>query len=724
MLGLPSVCAAKQVDVLVVYSQFRFLPANLQVDAGLIRPEDLLPASQVRFFTEFLDYPFFEGDAHEQQMAKYLQEKYAGKPPAVLIAGGYTALKFALRYRDKMFPGVPVIHVGVDKDFLKNLAPMPPDVVGLPLELDIDGTLELALQLQPNARRLVVVTGTTPWAAERRADIGKALAQIKTPVPVEFWTGLATNDLLARLRTLTTRDVVFTPGYYRDGAGTKFTPSDAVRLMAKESPAPIYIMYSGQLGTGVMGGRMGTFTDAGKATRLLVEDVIAGKPLAMGTYPTVPARPQLDWRQLQRFGIPDDRLPPDTVLHYRTPTFWEVYKSQTLTAAFIILAQGSLIIALLFERRRRRRTAEALMNSRERTRVIAQSARVGLIDWRLDPEETGSKHLTAANEELMGDQPESFANVLDSVHPSDREKLSEATRHTIDTGEELNLEFRIVDNDGAERWNAVRANLAHEGKHRITGVRMDVSDRKKVELQATEDRAALSHLTRVSTMGQLSAAIAHQLNQPLTSILGNAETGRKMLNRVEPPIAELKEVLDDIVEENGRAADIIRNLTSLYRRGPSDRATFELNELVLDTLELLRSDLISRSAITRVELAPDLPAIEGTRLQLQQVLLNLITNGVDAMSKTPVGKRVLVIKTSMSDGHVEFCVSDRGTGIAPDALVRLFDPFWTTKGHGVGVGLTISRAIVEAHGGSVTATNNPQGGATFRVCLPIPQPTH
>ena len=225
-------------------------------------------------------------------------------------------------------------------------------------------------------------------------------------------------------------------------------------------------------------------------------------------------------------------------------------------------------------------------------------------------------------------------------------------------------------------------------------------------------------MTRVSLLGQLSASIAHQLNQPLASILGNAEAAQKMLEREPVDLPELREICADIVTEDHRAAQVIRRLGVLFKRGEPLFEPLDVNDLVRDTIEFTRSMLTSRHVTLRTQLAPALPPIAGDRVQLQQLLLNLIVNAADAMDGLTEAGRVLTISTALRAGAVSLCVADRGPGVAAEALGKLFEPFWSTKAGGMGMGLAICRSIAEAHRGSLTVTNAPEGGAVFCALLP------
>jgi len=220
-------------------------------------------------------------------------------------------------------------------------------------------------------------------------------------------------------------------------------------------------------------------------------------------------------------------------------------------------------------------------------------------------------------------------------------------------------------------------------------------------------------------LGQLSAAIAHQLNQPLAAILGNAEAAQKMLLREGADLAELREICDDIVAEDHRAADVIRRLRDLYKHGETKREPFDLNALVRETLDLLRPEMLTRHVVAVADLAPSLPPANADWVQLQQTLLNLVMNAAEAMSGIQEERRIVTIRTEQAGAGVVLSVADRGPGIAAEHLERIFDEFWSTKDGGMGVGLAIAKAIVAAHGGSLQALNNPGGGATFRALIPM-----
>ncbi|MDM0019384.1 sensor histidine kinase [Variovorax saccharolyticus] len=700
-------------DVLVLFSNNRLLPANIEVDRAMRERIASTAAQPVEIFQEFLDRPLFSGEAFDRNLATYLREKYADRPPRAIVAIGDPALNFVLYHRPALFPGTPVVHVGIDKSYLQTLRPTPAPLLGVPVEYDFRGTVEQALRWHPGTRRLVVVTGTSPrdriWEAQARADFDDLAVK---PAVVEYLAGFSTEALKARLQALGAGDLVFSPGYYRDGTGRDYSPRDAIAgIAAASTRAPVYGPFSAFVGTGIVGGRMPANRDMGRFTADALNALLDGvAPAAVALPAVLPAVLQVDWRQVRRWGIAEADIPPDAVVFFKEPTFWDRYRVQALLATALFLIQALLIAALFIERRRRRHTALALERSEHRMSLAARASRLSTWIWDVDrkpPEDAG----TAASP---------LNEVLDTVHPADREELHQAAQQAVERDEELDVEYRVLEPGGQVRWIAARGR-AEKGSRRITGVALDITARKEAELQAQKDRSALTHMTRVSMLGQLSASIAHQLNQPLAAILGNAEAARKMLGKPELDLVELRAICDDIISEDRRAAEVIRRLGALFKRGEMTLAPLDLNALVTETLELVRTELTTRHVEAVAELAPALALVDGGRVQLQQVLLNLILNAADAMAGIAPARRRLVVRTELLGTRVRLCVIDQGSGIAAADMPHLFDPFWSTKPGGTGMGLAICRSIVEGHRGTLTAANAPDSGAVFCATWPARQ---
>lgn len=279
--------------------------------------------------------------------------------------------------------------------------------------------------------------------------------------------------------------------------------------------------------------------------------------------------------------------------------------------------------------------------------------------------------------------------------------------------------------DGTEVPVEVALNPIRIQNQPFVGVTLtDLSERLRVENEAALQRQELAHLSRVTLLGEMSGSLAHELNQPLTAILSNAQAGLRFLDHVPPALGDVRDCLAHVVENDKRAGEVIRRLRALLRKDHVNFQTLDLNEMVHDVMKIVASDLINRNVKPRLELAPSLPLIQGDRVQLQQVLLNLVMNGCDAMDALDVMSSQRVIKLCtrcVGQQEIEVMVSDNGSGIPEEDLERIFVPFMTTKPHGLGFGLAICRTIINEHQGKLWASKRPQHGSTLHFLLPASQ---
>jgi C4-dicarboxylate-specific signal transduction histidine kinase len=238
-------------------------------------------------------------------------------------------------------------------------------------------------------------------------------------------------------------------------------------------------------------------------------------------------------------------------------------------------------------------------------------------------------------------------------------------------------------------------------------------------VQSRQRMAELAHVNRFSTAGELTASIAHEINQPLGSILTNAETAQAILKSPSPDILELNEIVVDILRDDRRASEVIRRLRSLLAKAPFELKSLDLNDVAQETVEFLSPLAVARKVELTSLITQNALAILGDRIQIQQVILNLVVNGIDAMKDTPTENRVISIRTSHVENFAQLSVADRGPGIPEDKLKEVFEPFFTSKAEGMGMGLSIARTIIEAHHGLIWAKNRNHGGASFRIKLPL-----
>lgn len=331
-------------------------------------------------------------------------------------------------------------------------------------------------------------------------------------------------------------------------------------------------------------------------------------------------------------------------------------------------------------------------------------------------------------------RPEWYADPnfwVNRIHPDDREwAVTVCTAAALD-GRDHVMQYRVLTADGRVLWlhDMVRVLPRRpDGRRQLRSVMIDITERKQAELEIQQQRQLLTHLTRVSTLGELSGALAHELSQPLTSILSNAQAAQRFLDSESVDLAELREILKDIVDDDRRAGAVIRRWRTLLRKGETQLNPLDLNEVTNDVLRLAHGELIAHRVTVTARLTPGLPVVLGDRVGLQQVLLNLIVNACDAMKHNEPARRHLTVSTEPDGADiVQVAIADRGDGIPADKIERVFEPFFTTKDNGLGLGLSICRSIVAAHGGRLWVDNNADRGATFFFALSAqrdPVPPH
>jgi PAS domain S-box-containing protein len=307
------------------------------------------------------------------------------------------------------------------------------------------------------------------------------------------------------------------------------------------------------------------------------------------------------------------------------------------------------------------------------------------------------------------------------VHPDDLQHCLEIYHSAFDARRPFEMEYRLRRHDGEYRWvlDTGAPRFAPDAEFMgYVGTAVDITERK----QAEESNRHVEHLQRLAVMGQLTAAIAHELSQPLTAISNNVDTAAHLLNFANPRLDELGEIISDIRADGGRAREVISRIRHFVLKREPRMEPLDLNSIVAETLDLLAGDARRRGVQVRAELTPEIPLVIGDRTQLQQVLINLAMNAMDAMANTPRATRCLTLQTRLNgDDHVEVAVADCGDGVAPDHLPRLFESFFTTKRDGMGLGLFLARSIIESHHGRIWAENNPRSGAIFRFTVLVAQ---
>ena len=388
-----------------------------------------------------------------------------------------------------------------------------------------------------------------------------------------------------------------------------------------------------------------------------------------------------------------------------------------LQSFLLVVATPLLLLAAAIAEERR--AQDALRASEARMALTAESAQFVLWDWDIAQDKVW---FTDAGRRLLGLQEGDsvqHSTLAGRVHPEDREMRDAAIRRTLADGAEYESEFRLLLPDGSVRWITARGRAPGKaGPRHVLGVSMDITRQKQAAEEAQMQRRELAYLARVATVNTLSGSLAHELSQPLTSILSNAQAGLRFMAKDPPELGEVRDILENIVSEDQRAGQIIHRLRHLLRRDEVSLQAVDVPDTLADLLRLARSDLLARRVSVETRVAGEPPRAMTDQVQLQQVLLNLVFNACDAMAGMPAVQRVLEVSIAVVEGDLRVSVLDRGSGL-PEDLEVVFQPFHTTKDDGLGLGLAISRTLISAHKGRLWCEHREGGGAVFHVSLPL-----
>jgi PAS domain S-box-containing protein len=379
--------------------------------------------------------------------------------------------------------------------------------------------------------------------------------------------------------------------------------------------------------------------------------------------------------------------------------------------------------ALQAESRERARAEESLRRSERYLAEAQKLTHTGSWVWQVPGRD--ALHLSDEWYRIYGFDPEdgipSFERRLQRIHPEDRAKWQETIDRAVSEESDYDVEYRIVPPGATVKYIHTVGHPVFDASGdlvQFVGSLTDITDRKRAEESLRQAQSDLARVNRVTTMGELTASLAHEVNQPIAAAVTNAKTCLRWLTREHPDVEEARAAALRIVNDGTRAAEIIKRIRLLFKKGTSERELVDINEVIREMVVLLRGETTRYSIAVQTELEADTPWLMADRVQLQQVLMNLMINGIDAM-KDVVGTRELTIKSQRAENDQIFVsVNDTGVGLPPQQSSKVFEAFFTTKPHGTGMGLAISRSIVESHGGRLWAANNSPRGASFCFALP------
>jgi PAS domain S-box-containing protein len=379
------------------------------------------------------------------------------------------------------------------------------------------------------------------------------------------------------------------------------------------------------------------------------------------------------------------------------------------------------ITGVIIDITERKEAEEALRQSEERYRNVVETQNELICRYLPDGtltfvNDAYCRYFGRSRSDLIG------RSFLEFLPEHEREGAMAYVRSLIEDSAGANYEHEVITQTSSQAWQQWRDRAIRNSEGQVVelqGVGRDITELKRAKREVRERRKEVTHLTRVASLGELSGALAHELNQPLTAILSNAQAAQRMLAQKVIDLPEVREILQDIVLDDNRASEVIRRLRVLFKKGDARLQPLDVNRVVSEVLELAHSELVTHHVTANHRMTADLPSVRADRIQLQQVLLNLVVNACEAMSATEPVARALEISTNRQEGGiVTIEIADRGSGLPRGFENRVFDSFYTTKADGLGLGLSISRSIIAAHGGRIWAHNNRDSGATFVVELP------
>jgi signal transduction histidine kinase len=527
----------------------------------------------------------------EAPFVEYLRALFAKRPLDLIVSIGAPAAAFVQRHRQRLFTATPMVFTAVDQRRVQYSSLTANDAV-VALRINYLSAFENILQVLPDTKDVIVIVGTSPIEKFWKEAIGNEAEPLANRIKLSWTDELSFEALLKQASALPPHTAIFWELMIVDAAGVVHEGDVPLTRLHAVANAPIFSYDESFFGSGIVGGPLLLAADTGRQTAAAAIRILNGeKPGEIRPPPVQFASPVFDWREMQRWGISENSLPPGSEIRFRNPTAWEQYRAYVLAFIVAILVQSALISWLLYEH------------------------------WR----------------------------------------------------------------------------------------------RQRAEVLARNTMSELTHVNRVATVGQLSASIAHEIRQPLAGILANAQAALRWLEKAN--VEEVREGLNGIVSDGHRASDIVTNLRAMFKSDVQEKTLVDINELVLSVLALARIDLQKHEIDLQTQLDDRIPEVLGNQVQLQQVVLNLVMNAIEAMSSLKT--RVLRIKTELSQSNkVHLSIEDTGTGIKPSDVARVFKPMFTTKARGMGMGLSICQSIIENHDGRIWVSPGANGGSIFQFELP------
>jgi PAS domain S-box-containing protein len=713
------------INVLVMHWYDRGYPSNEGFDRALQNALQSVAPDGVEYYSEYLETNRFPGDEQARLLSDYLRRKYAGQRLDAIIASVSETLDFLLKHRHDMFPGVPIVFA--TERPIPEAVRVEAGAAGFTFGNAFAKTLNLALQWHPETKQLFVVSGTLDHDKAVESIVRNDLRQYENIVTITYLTDLAPGELTTRIRTLPKNSLIlYVWQQVRDPKGRLLEASDILARVADAAKVPIYGRSYAMIGHGIVGGYV--WTQEGNAARLadITMQIVNGTPPKDIPVEKGPEIPMFDWRQLQRWGIRSERLPPGTIVQFRDASMWQQYKWRIIGAFAVLVLQGLLIAALLVLRKRGQRRAVALLEARrvlqeseERFRRVFEEGPLGLAlvgkDYRFVKVNNALCLMVGYDEAALTQM-----SFLDITHPDDVFADVELAERLF-KGEVpfYRIQKRYLKKSGEFIWINLTASIIHGSDgETLYGLAM-VED--ITEMKRTQDEALFRQ--KLESVGTLAGGIAHDFNNLLGAVQAQAELGLGEIQSGSSSETELKAIRDVAT----RGSEIVNQLMIYAGQETGVVDLVDLSRIVNEMISLLKVSVTKRATL-QAALDPKLPLIRASAAQLRQVVMNLITNASDAMGDRDGVIRVITQHAIMKgqsaspplpDGdYVRLEVSDTGRGMSRETQAKVFDPFFTTKSAGRGLGLAVVQGIVRSLGGAIQIVSEPGKGTTISILLP------
>lgn len=712
-------------SILIIYSFSHLYPATTKWDRTMRQilkgQEDI----KVNISAEHLDLSRYNDPDYFQMMKDVFRYKYSKSKPDLIITVFEPALDFIKRYHKDLFPNVPVVFGGVERNSVNNFL-LDSNFTGVYQGANsFKKTLDLALDLHPRTSSAVVISGGGSMEQAWLKPAQIVFQEYEDRLDFKYLSGLSLNEILTHVEKLPSNTIVLYFPVLEDKAGKTYIAVEVLSKISEVSNVPIYSFWDIFLGHGALGGYLKSFPEQAKKTAEMGISILKNIPqIDISHTQRKDLQYMFDWRELKRWSVPESKLPTNSIIMYKEYTFWEKYFGRIIIILALLLIQTVIIGYMLIQKRMNRRSQIELLEAEQKYRTVADYT----FDWEYWQNSDGSlQYVSPSCERITGYNIETFMKkpsmIGEIVIQEDKVIWDDHLCHSQEEKKSEGIQFRIQKSNGDIRWIEHTCQPVIDDHGTNLGVRAsnrDITVRVRYKSEMQKLQSELMHMERITTISTLTYALAHEINQPLTSIRSYAQAALRFMDKEEPEDDNIRKALNGIVADNKRAAAVINQLRDLVKKETVKRDKLKINSIINDVLNLMNSVIVFRNTSIKLDLDQKKALIYGDPIQIQQVLINLLTNALDAIEENDADMRTINISTRFDDSQgFIISISDSGIGIANDKLNEIFEPFHSSKSKGIGLGLALCKLIVESHQGKIWAENNTTRGSTFSILLPV-----